>query len=679
MVKHEPKPSALKQALRYLAGVCDYATTWDGQGFNGFDADFGHQLAEQTYPLTPKQAAAARKMLRKYSKQLERAGFDMNEVLREDNPTIPVPEKRATVIPDPKSPEKQVIRLDFPFSWDTVNMVKMITGRRFYSDKKYWTIPLSPEATKRLKDNGFWLAPEIEEMLKVQEPKPVKKITLPKMKRELFPFQVQGVQFIEDRNGRAIVGDEMGLGKTIQAIAWIEMNQKKRPVIIVAPAHLKINWRKEIQDTVLTKPKIRILKGTQPYDLSKDKADIYIVNYDILPNDYKKVQNDRGKWVKGWKPEHEIPYSGWVDYLRDIKPKVLIFDEAHYCKNNSALRTKAMKKLVKGIPHVIALTGTPIVNRPVEGFNIVNMVDKTIFPDWWAFTHRYCAPKHNGFGWDFSGASNTEELHEKLKEVMIRRKKEDVLKDLPPKLYSFVPMEMNNYKEYKQAEDSFIAWLGNEKRLAGASDQEVSEAMAKARKAEHLVRIEGLKQLCVAGKMNAAIDWIRNFLDENGNKLVVFAVHKAVIDRLMKEFGNIAVKVDGSCSSEQRDAAVVTFQNDPKVKLFVGNIRAAGTGLTLTAASSVAFLELPWTPGELVQAEDRCHRIGQKNTVNVYYLLADMTIENDIAELLDEKRKVLDAVLDGKTEADTPLLTELIDRYFSRGIIHEGEVEEEYA
>jgi SWI/SNF-related matrix-associated actin-dependent regulator 1 of chromatin subfamily A len=148
--------------------------------------------------------------------------------------------------------------------------------------------------------------------------------------------------------------------------------------------------------------------------------------------------------------------------------------------------------------------------------------------------------------------------------------------------------------------------------------------------------------------------------------LVVFAVHKTTIDALMKEFKTEAVKVDGSVSATKRDEAVKTFQNDPKVKLFIGNIQAAGTGLTLTAASSVAFLELPWTPGELKQAEDRCHRIGQKNTVNVYYLLADETIEMTIARILDEKRKVLEAVLDGKEVDEGNLLTELIEAYTKR-------------
>ena len=164
--------------------------------------------------------------------------------------------------------------------------------------------------------------------------------------------------------------------------------------------------------------------------------------------------------------------------------------------------------------------------------------------------------------------------------------------------------------------------------------------------------------------MSSVMDWIHEFL-ETDNKLVVFAIHKFVIDLLMERFGNVAVKIDGSVKMKDRDAAVQSFQNDDSCRLFVGNIKAAGLGLTLTAASNVAIIEYPWTPGDLVQAEDRCHRIGQKNSVNVHYLLANNTIENTLAAILDSKRKVLDKVLDGVETEDDSLLTELINKYYN--------------
>ncbi len=626
------------QAVKYLAGMCDGARTTDGCGFNKFDAPFGRDLAEE-FSLTPGQAVAAQKMLRKYKRQLLNGGFDeqalfgevinaekqeRKEQVKRTNGNGGCETKKVTVV------DGKLLKIEFPFSYETLEVVKSIPGRRFHgnANPKHWTAPISGDAIEILSKDGFQLDPELEEILNrgrvsIDE---VKEVDVPGLKKELFPFQKKGVAFIEAKDGRALIGDEMGLGKTIQALAWLHLHPEKRPAIILCPASLKLNWAKEVRETLPGKQNIQVLQGTKPCTIT---GDIVIINYDIL--------------------------NTWLEKLQALKPQVLIFDEAHYIKNNSAQRTKATKKLAKKIPHVIALTGTPIVNRPVEGFNIIQTIDKTVLPNWWTFVHRYCGAHHNGFGWDFSGASNKEELHKKLVEtVMLRRKKADVLPDLPDKLYSFIPMEMSNRDEYGKAENDFIEYLQEVKGVAAAK---------KASQAEHLVKIEALKQLAVKGKMKQAIQWIRNFLDTNGNKLVVFTVHKAAVATLMDEFKEQAVKVDGSVSTTQRDQAVRAFQEDPKVKLFVGNIQAAGTGLTLTAASSVAFLELPWTPGDLVQAEDRCHRIGQKDSVNVYYLLAERTVEEKIAELLDEKRQVLEAVLDGKEVEETQLLSELIKSY----------------
>ncbi len=647
-------------ALRYLAHRCDYAATKDDCGFNGADAQFGHQLAERPQ-LTPKQALAAQKMLVKYRGQISKGGFDTDAVLNGKieipanppviTPTAPKPgatvaknTKRATIVDD-------VIRIDFPFDWDTVELVKSIPGRRFVNNSypKYWTAPISIDAAETLKKAGFELCAALEAMLIPAEVKPVEL----KLKRELFDFQKDGVAFIEGRKGRAIVGDEMGLGKTIQALAWLALHPEKKPVVIVCPAHLKLNWAQEARMTIPGDLNIQVINGTDT--TVKLTGDIIIVNYDVLANTFETMIDPRtGKKVR---TTTEIPFSGWIDHILNINPQVLICDEAHYCKSPKALRTKAVRKLAARAKHVIALTGTPIINRPVEAYPIIQMIDKRMFPNFMDFARKYCNAHHNGFGWDFSGASNKEELHEKLQRIMIRRKKADVLRQLPDKLFAYVPIEMDDPTEYKAAEADFISYL---RKVKG------DDAAKKADKAEHLVRIEGLKQLAIKSKMRSVIGWIRDFLDTNGNKLVVFAVHKQTIDRLMKEFGKEAVKVDGGVTAIKRDEAVKAFQNDPAVKLFVGNIQAAGTGLTLTAASSVAFVELPWTPGELKQAEDRCHRIGQKNTVNVYYLLADNTIEMEIAEILDKKRKVLDAVLDGKEVEQGTLLTDLVNAYIER-------------
>lgn len=636
------KVEELQEAIKFLANRCDGACQQDGIGFNSVDASIGKSLSMQE-TWTEKQANMARRILRKYKAQLREGGFDIDfskeisNIQTSHNIRKPKGFKEAKCVGDK-------ISIKFSFDWDVLNVVKSIPGRKFQPTEKYWEAPLSKEAIEILLENGFELDKELEDFYNKKTQPINTSIEIPKMKKNLFPYQEQGLSFIEAKNGRAIIGDEMGLGKTIQAISYLALHPEKRPAVILCPAHLKLNWAKEINETLIEKQNIQILYGTdktQPIT-----GDIIIVNYDIFANSYEKGAGNRKKELVG---------TGWVDYIIQKEPKVLIIDEAHFCKSNKANRTLSTRKICKKVPHVIALTGTPIVNRPIEGFNICKMVDRTIFPDFWQFARKYCNATHNGFGWDFSGSSNTEELHKELQSVMIRRKKKEVLPELPDKLYSYIPMELENRKEYAQAESDFIRYLRQNKG---------KEQAEKAEQAEHLVRIEYLKQLCIDGKMKQVINWVEDFIENsNGSgKLILFGVHKKVIHELFSHFKEIAVKVDGGMTAKERDISVEQFQNNKDIKLFIGNIQAAGTGLTLTAASSVAFIELPWTPGELVQAEDRSHRIGQKNAVNIYYLLANDTIENDIARLLDEKRKVLDAVLDGQVVSQTPLITELLNR-----------------
>lgn len=555
----------------------------------------------------------------------------------------------------------KVIKVKFPWNLDSLAEIKSISGRKWYDEKTHWTIPLTLENYTILKNFNYKMRGDLKEWAEKtwkRENKPIKRIksiNIPGLKGKLFPFQEEGVGQLENWDGRILIADEMGLGKTIQTLAYLQLHQEKRPVIIICPASLKLNWAKEARKWIQV-DSLQILQGTKIN--CKITADIVIINYKII--------------------------SYWGAVLKAIQPKVIILDEGHYIKNNSAKRTKAVKKLCKGINHIIALTGTPIENKPVEIYNMVNIINPQLFPDPWAFKHRYCDAKYNGFGWTFNGAINTWELHNKLiKHVMIRRKKKDVLKDLPDKMYSFIPLEITNRKEYEKAENNFIKYVKdnvtieirkligqyfNEDSPVQINDEKLKRLQAeKAEKATILAQIEALKQLSVRGKMNSVIDWIENFL-ESGEKLILFATHKFVIEELMNKFGKIAVKIDGSVLAINREKAILNFQNNKRIKLFIGNIKAAGLGITLTAASNVAFIEYPWTPGELIQATDRAHRIGQKFTVNIHYLLALNTIEEKIVNMLDDKQKVLDAVLDGKETETSNLLSELIKTYKCQNI-----------
>ena len=523
----------------------------------------------------------------------------------------------------------RVVKIKFPYNVEDLNNVKTLSGRRFHADVKCWSAPICVETVELLKKWNFTLDPRLETFLQKATAKVdfiADDILISGLKGQLFPFQKKGVAFLELHDGSALIADEMGLGKTVQALAWLQLHPEYRPAIVVVPASLKLNWRNEAQ-TWMPSPKTQILAGTTPYKIT---GEIIIINYDIV--------------------------ADWVETLRAIEAQVLIMDEIHYIKNNSAQRTKAIKQLAKGIPHRTGLSGTPIVNRPIEAFNAGKIISggNGVFSNFWHYAKHYCNARNNGFGWDFNGASNTAELHKELIDtIMLRRVKSDVLTDLPDKIHSFVPVELDNEAEYHKAESDFIGWVRQNKGAVAAE---------RASNAEVLASIEALKQLAVQGKMKQAIAWIQDFLDADG-KLVVFAVHKFVIDALMTAFKGIAVKIDGSVMNEDRQRAVDVFQHNPEVRLFVGNIKAAGVGITLTAASNVAFLELPLTPGDLSQAEDRCHRIGQKDSVGIHMLLAAGTIEERIAGLLDKKRRVLDAVLDGKITEQESLLTELMKSF----------------
>lgn len=223
------------------------------------------------------------------------------------------------------------------------------------------------------------------------------------------------------------------------------------------------------------------------------------------------------------------------------------------------------------------------------------------------------------------------QLAEEIKVFMIRRTKEQVLKELPSKRRTNVLPPISNRRDYNEALAEFKEWMADEEKPYWRNVLEW---------------IETLKQKCTEGKLEAAKLWVKEFL-ETGNKLVLFCTHKSTIDFFMNEFK--AVKIDGSTSQNERERAVYMFQNDPDTRLFIGNIKAAGVGITLTTASSVAFIELDWTPAMHDQAEDRCNRIGQKNSVNCYYLLAENNYDEDICRMLENKREVIDQVLDEAT------------------------------
>jgi SWI/SNF-related matrix-associated actin-dependent regulator of chromatin subfamily A-like protein 1 len=277
---------------------------------------------------------------------------------------------------------------------------------------------------------------------------------------------------------------------------------------------------------------------------------------------------------------------------------------------------------------------------------LLNILDPKKFHNFRTFAFRHCSPRKTLWGWQFKGATRLRELHRKLKGLMIRRLKADVLQDLPAKSRHVVLFDFARKKhktEYVRACSDFLEWLG---------DKVGQGKVRRAMKAEQVVKLGYLKRLAAQLKMASVLEWIDNFIQESDRKLVVFAVHKKCIAQLRTKYKDQCVVVDGSTATNKRQLAVDKFQKDAKCRLFIGNIQAAGVGLTLTAADTVAFAELDFVPGNHTQAEDRIHRIGQKMAAQVFYFVLKNTIEERLVKILQSKMEIVKQVLDGVKDSN---------------------------
>lgn len=427
-------------------------------------------------------------------------------------------------------------------------------------------------------------------------------------------YQRKGARMIHRFNGRALLADDMGLGKSLQSLLYAHKTPKARPIIVVCPAGLKLNWQDECR--IHFGMRAEVLSGMKvPRAGLRTPHQVIIVNYDIL--------------------------GAWLPFLRRLKPQLIIVDECHYIMNPKALRTKRVKKLCRRVKRVIMLGGTPMVNRPVEMYPALNILRPDVFPSFFAYATRYCQPRRRPWGWEFKGATNLDELHQLLTStVMIRRLKQDVLKDLPPKLRIVVPLEIQDRKQYDFAMKNFLLWM----------KKNHSTKAKKAGKAEQLTKMGYIKRLIAELKLKSVIDWIDNYLADSDSKLLVFGHHKAILRPLAKHYGRRAVLVDGTVTGRARHKAYKRFNTAPRVRLLFGNMKAAGVGWN-AKTHSVAKVELAWTPGDHTQAEDRAWGLGRgvKNTpTTIYYLIARNTYEEVLCRIIQQKQKILSETLDGK-------------------------------
>uniref|UniRef100_A0A8C0UIM8 Zinc finger RANBP2-type containing 3 n=1 Tax=Cyanistes caeruleus TaxID=156563 RepID=A0A8C0UIM8_CYACU len=447
-----------------------------------------------------------------------------------------------------------------------------------------------------------------------------------RLRKKLLPFQEKGVIFALQRSGRCMIADEMGLGKTIQAIAISYYYKNEWPLLIVVPSSLRYPWVDEMEKWIpeLSPDDISIIQNkTDIGGISTSK--VTILGYGLLTSDAQTL----------------------VDALYRQNFKVVVIDESHFMKSRNATRSKILLPIVQKALRAILLTGTPALGRPEEvfdvlcficfGFELESYIDK-----------KYCDARVRFFGkrrqWDCRGASNLEELHQLLSEIMIRRLKNDVLTQLPPKVRQRIPFDLPQAAA-KNLNATFTEW----EKLMRSLRSDATEC--------HFSQVMNLitrmyKETAIA-KAGAVKDYIKMMLDNDKLKFLVFAHHLSMLQACTEaviESKARYIRIDGSVPSAERIHLVNQFQKDPETRVAILSIQAAGQGLTFTAATHVVFAELYWDPGHIKQAEDRAHRIGQCSSVNIHFLIARGTMDTLMWAMLNRKAKVTGSTLNGKKE-----------------------------
>jgi len=529
--------------------------------------------------------------------------------------------------------------------------VRSIAGRKFHKEEKCWSIPVAqgtslytvikdiyPDLAQAIND-----CPEISEHVeksiervkmsqateltadKVEEMKGRLSKVFPEGK-ELYPFQYVGVHFAEMAGGRALIGDHMGLGKSITSLAYMALHQEALPCLVLSPANVKYNWVKEIQDWLP-------LHSVSVVDKGKDEitpSDFVAINYDLM-NKQK-------------------------DNLLALGFKSIIIDESHYISNSKTQRTQATIEVAKECDVVLALSGTAISSRPKEFFTTLNLLRPDQFPGFWSYAQRFCDPWHNGYGWSFDGASNTRELNERTRDFCVRRLKSEVLTELPPKQRTFIPVKLSRADriEYDQAANDWN------------DEYEMHVNFGSLPPGFVLNMFTDLRHICGRLKVSTAVNWIKDYRQSTGRPLVVFCHHKDVARGLrsaLEEDDIHASVINGETSAKERGRIVVAFQEE-HIPVLICNTVAAKEGITLTAADTTLFIEREWVPAWEEQAEDRVHRIGQESgSVHAVYLSCMDTVDEYFDRVVESKREVVRAVLDGgDAKTRSTLLKDLLKR-----------------
>lgn len=551
----------------------------------------------------------------------------------------------------------------FDFAYDPVRVreVKHVPGVTWDRTTKAWRAPRASlaEALDFARNFGESIPPEmlaLAEEMRVEQDRFVvasravdadfKVAGLP-----LLAYQRAGVAYASTSR-RCLLADDMGLGKTLQAIATLEHlhldGTSAYPAVVVCPPSLVLNWAAEYARWL---PERTVVTVTNRKEFPDPGYDVVVLGYSNLHH--------------------------WANQLRGHRS--LVLDESHYCKTLTAQRTKAAIKVAKTVPPegvVLGLTGTPITNRPAEYAAQLQVLGKLDdFGGLHGFWRRYCAGFKDRWGqWNVAGASHLDELNERLRATgtYIRRTKAEVLAELPPVLHDPVHVEGTpaGLREYAKAEADIVEYLVERARqIALDLGVKPGSAMVRARmaaeSAEHLVRLAVLRKLAARAKMDFVHEWVEAHVAA-GRKVVLAAHHREIVDELAHAWGGL--KIQGGMTVEAVEVAKSRFQGEDAetAPVMVLSIQAAKTGHTLTAAQDIAFVELPFTPSDLDQTYSRLHRLGQHGSVTATYLLCAGTIDEDLYDLIAQKRAVVDAATEGGVGEDAATTERLLRRFWER-------------
>lgn len=518
-----------------------------------------------------------------------------------------------------------------------------VDGRRWDKASGAWIVPATNKGKAELDQFSYYIKhfePVIWGDQKAVNSDEDVAYTLPDMpelegdhglKIEPYPYQLQGIARGLQLK-RFINGDDMGLGKTLEAIATIN-KANAFPCLVICPNVVKINWQREWAK--FTDKKAMVLtdsvRTSWPFFWQTGMNQVFIVNYESLRKYFVRRITKSEKWTL-----KDVEFHQTIKLFKSV-----IIDESHKVKSTSTQQSKFCKGIASGKEYIILLTGTPVVNKPNDLVCQLGIMDRMIdFGGWKYFMSRYCSGPN--------GASNLKELNFMLwKNCFFRREKAKVLTQLPDKVRQVMTCDITNRKEYQDAERDLINYL---KKYKEADDEKIQKSL----KGEVMVKIGILKDITARGKLKEVVEFVKDFR-ENGKKIILFCNLHEIVDRLLAAFPS-AVCVTGRQNMEEKQASVDAFQKNPKTDIIICSIKAASAGITLTAASDVAFIELPWTYADCDQAESRAHRIGQKDSVNCYYLLGRQTIDQKLYRIIEAKKHISNAVLGAEDNIQTNIV-----------------------